>query len=91
MSADEIINNKDVHKLVCEIVRSPYFLALKDAFCAHSPAGEDKTREDAIATAHGKNLGTRFVFNTMEKLSKQPPREKNNNRQQIGPDADLAT
>ena len=89
MNSTDIIHHKDVHKYVCDIANNPLFLRLKDAFLAHSPGGEDKSREDAVAVAHGKLLGTRFVFNEIERLARTPP--PNKPKYQTGPDADLAT
>lgn len=61
--------------LIRQFVRNPSFLIIKDAFVAHTPGGDDCS-DSSIHVAHGKNLGTRFVFNEMERIAALLPDKK---------------
>jgi hypothetical protein len=96
MNINEIGDNKDVWKYLNDFVRHPLFLTVKDSFVAHTPGGEAKNDRPgdptSIEVAHGKFLGTRFVFNEMERITKAPPVDRTRKPQQVhGKDPDLAT
>lgn len=96
MNVSELKDDPEMREYIRSICKHKLFLQLKDAFVAHTPAGEREAvasqSEDPIVLAHGKNLGTRFVFNELEKVSnqaKQPDKKKPKTTSE--PDPDLAT
>lgn len=90
MNVEQLNSDDALVKYIKGIVEDKRYLELKDAFVAHSPSGNDT--EGGIAVAHGKNLGTRYVFNEMEKIAKTPPPVKSTtNTGAKGKDPDLAT
>lgn len=69
--------NPNLRSFIDSIVADKRFLPLKDAFVSHTPPG-DKTTAVSTEVAHGMYLGTRFTFNEMERISRQPKIEKDN-------------
>lgn len=76
MTLTEAMQDRQVADLVRIIYTHPAFLKLKDAFVSHSPSAKDTAEkpitEDSACSAHGQYLGTRYVFNKIEELAKQP-------------------
>lgn len=54
-------------------VRHPLWPALKDAYVAYSPNGDDKSEPSLIITL-GKLKGATFVFNDMERIARTQPK-----------------
>jgi len=79
MNITDIPSDKALHDFVKGIVLSKEFLRLKDAFVSHTPGGEKESLNGdtaAIQVAHGKVLGTRYVFNQLETIARQQPPAK---------------
>lgn len=96
MNIRELVqNNKEALRYLNDFFRHPLFLVVKDAFVAHTPGGEGRngvSDKTTIEVAHGKNLGTRYVFNEIEEIAVNPPVEKSRQaKQHGGKDPDLAT
>lgn len=90
MNVESLSDEESLVKFIKSFVEDKRFLEVKDAFVAHSPSGNDT--EGGIAIAHGKNLGTRYVFNEMEKIAKTPPKKPTiQNTGAKGKDPDLET
>lgn len=69
MNIDEL-QGKHI-EAIRRFVLSEVFLEIKDAFLAHTPEGSpDGNREESAAKNLGKLLGTRYAFNTLEKLAR---------------------
>jgi hypothetical protein len=94
MNTRELGKDKKIAQAIEAFVGSPFFLVIKDAFVSHTPAGEGEavksSTSDPLLVAHGKNLGTRFVFNELENIVAQAKAPKQQARP-TGPDPDLAT
>lgn len=72
MTIDEQIKaNPGLRSLIDLIASHKSFLALKDAFVSYTPAG-DKNIPTNTKVSHGMYLGTRFVFNEMERIYREP-------------------
>lgn len=84
-------DNEDIIEYIRKFVTHPNFLRVKDMFCAHTPSGEPESKEmkteDPLVLAHGKRLGTTFVFNTMEEISRIINKPKQQERKsRVDPD-----
>lgn len=76
-----------------KFVATDEFIEIKDAFISHTPeGGSDGNRTDDPAKNLGKFLGTRYVFNKMEEISRkaqQSPKQKTENQGGSRKDPDL--
>lgn len=89
MTIQQLINSdKNAREALTRFYRDPAFDKIRIAFSCHSPAG-DANEETNTAVHHGKNLGTRYVFNTIEELVTKPEQPQSAPRRQGGPDPDL--
>jgi hypothetical protein len=81
MTIDEHLKlNPNLRTFIDQIVADKRFLALKDAFVSHTPPG-DKNVQTSIEVSHGMYLGTRFVFNDMERIYREPKVDPNKKEQ----------
>lgn len=88
MTPDSIHSDASLRNYVAQFVNDPRFLLIKDAFVAHTPGGE--SNEHASRIAHGKFLGTRYVFNELENIARTKPKtEEPKKRPGMGKDPDL--
>lgn len=86
MNFQELISDdKSIVEYVRKFVQDPRFQKVKDSFVAHSPSGKENEHNALIA--HGQNLGTRYVFNEMERTAR--PTLDKNERGRTGRDPDL--
>lgn len=81
-------DNKSIVDYVRAFVTDKRFLSVKDSFVSHSPAGKES--EHTALIAHGQVLGTRYVFNEMEKIARPTPEKENRRGGSTGRDPDLA-
>jgi hypothetical protein len=76
MTVEEIktSNEEGLIEYIRRFVADPRFLKIKDAFVAHAPTGESQATqtktESPLVLAHGKQLGTTYVFNEFEAISR---------------------
>lgn len=96
MTLTEAMQDSEVADLVRTVYRHPAFYKLKDSFVSHSPSAKDTdgkpVTEESASLAHGQYLGTRYVFNKIAELAKQPQTQKPTTpRQQGRQDPDLET
>lgn len=86
MNIHELVkDDQSVRQYLLDFFKHPHFLKVKDAFVCHTPSGESESMssgtEDPLVLAHGKLLGTRFVFNTIETISRTKPEDKKTPRE----------
>jgi hypothetical protein len=90
MDLKDLSQNPELWKALEAFYKTPAFVLIKDAFTSHTPDGET-TNETSITIAHGKNLGTRYVFNKIEEIVRSgPPREDRKPRVKGMPDPDMS-
>lgn len=92
MTIDQLKHDKAAMEAIRSFFTHPKFNDIRIAFTNHSPSGDDKL-ESSIAVHHGKNLGTRYVFNKLEEMVKTPAEPSQPVRRNTGgniPDPDLA-
>lgn len=85
---DHLKQNPNLRTFIDQIVSDKRFLALKDAFVSHTPVAIDKTSEVSVEVAHGMYLGTRFVFNDMERIYREPKVDPKKKDQKQTPEVD---
>lgn len=88
MNVSELTKDPTIKAFIEKLVRDPSFLVLKDAFVSHSPNGH----KEGVEVAHGMFLGTRYVFNELETISKTiiPPKTTTKDQgRAAGKDPDL--
>jgi hypothetical protein len=83
---EQLAINPSLRAFIDTIVGDKRFLLLKDAFVAHTPAG-DKSTENSTSVCQGMYLGTRHVFNEMERISRQPKIDKDKEKKK-GPQSE---
>lgn len=72
MQINELIKSEKHRQHVLRFVNDDLFKDIVLAFVMHSPNGTD-TNADSISVAHGKSLGTKYVFEQLEQVAKTPP------------------
>lgn len=82
MTLQEITNTKTLKEYVAKFVNDPRFLLVKDAFVAHTP--------ETGVEPFGKSLGTRYVFNELERIATSTPVEPKTKGTGTTQDPDLA-
>lgn len=89
---DQLKANPGLRTLIDLIASNKSFLALKDAFVSYTPAG-DKNIQTNTEVSHGMYLGTRFVFNEIERIYREPKTEpkKKDQKSSVEVDPDLET
>lgn len=79
--------------VIRRFVKSEEFIEIKDAFIAHTPERGAEGREgDSDSKLLGKFLGTRYVFNELERLARQTnieQQQQQRGKQSSGRDVDL--
>lgn len=81
MTIADLVNDKGFKDYILEFFKDPRFIHVKDAFVSHVP--ENGTE------AHGKYLGTRFVFNELERIAKELPKIDKPKSEVVRKDPDL--
>jgi len=94
MNVEQISAHPELVEYIRKFVQDPRFMDVKDAFVAHSPERADT--ETTVSILFGKGLGTRYVFNSMEEISRTPPptptsKDKTPGKKPSGQDPDLAS
>lgn len=83
MNVEELSVDTTMVSFIQSIVNDKRFPALKDSFVSHTPAAGSPDQ------ALGKLLGTRYVFNELEKIAKPKPKKETKTPVTHGKDPDL--
>lgn len=80
MKLNELGSSESIRKCIANFVGDPNFETIVKAFVTNPPS----IKEHGVDLAHGKLLGTIFVFNELESIVKAQPKKEKIIKQEYG-------